>query len=100
MTRKRMDWDSAEARADLICRVGPAKYNAMLAQHHRDSVVAVVNGYAIRKVRSSYGALYIAEGLRAGTRTLEEAKAMAAAAPAPLTEREHHMLAAWLPPKH
>jgi hypothetical protein len=32
-TPKHMDWDSPEQRLDLIQRVGPARYNAMLAKH-------------------------------------------------------------------
>ena len=35
---------------DLLCRIGPAHYNALLWKHQRASVVAV-NGYPIRTDR-------------------------------------------------
>jgi hypothetical protein len=36
----------------MLCRIGLARYNALLRKHQRASVVAVVNGYPIRTVVS------------------------------------------------
>jgi hypothetical protein len=82
MTPKRIDWDDPAARADLICRVGVSAYNRLLAEHKRDSVVAVVNGFAIRRTRTQrFGDVFFIDDLGTGSPTLAGAKAMAAAAP-------------------
>ena len=54
----RMDWDDPEARLDLLCRIGPARYNALLRKHQRASVVAVVNGYPIGTVGTDMRSKY------------------------------------------
>lgn len=74
-----IDWDDPAARLELISRVGPAAYSAMLAKHQRASVG---NGYPIRTVRSErFGLIYMVDGLDRGAATLEAAREMAAAAP-------------------
>jgi hypothetical protein len=58
-----IDWDDPEARLDLLCRIGPARYNALLRKHQRARVVATVNGYRIRPVVSErFGTVFISMG--------------------------------------
>ena len=57
----------AKARLDLLCRIGPARYNALLRKHQRASVVAVVNGYLIRTVVSQrFGTVFMVDELGKG----------------------------------
>lgn len=53
-----MNWDDPAARAHLIERVGADEYNRLFAEHRRASVVATVNGHAIRPIGSRFGRLY------------------------------------------
>jgi hypothetical protein len=78
-----IDWDDPEARLDLICRVGVARYNELLLAHQRASVIETVHGYDIRAVRTqSNGLIYMVDGLNdAGSPTLEGARRMVAEAP-------------------
>jgi hypothetical protein len=58
-----IDWDDSEARLDLLCRIGPARYNALLRKHQRARVVATVNGYRIRPVVSErFGTVFMVDG--------------------------------------
>jgi hypothetical protein len=47
MTAPIIDWDDPEARIDLICRVGVARYNGLMLAHQRASVIETVHGYDI-----------------------------------------------------
>jgi hypothetical protein len=74
-------------RLDLLCRIGTARYNALLRKHQRSSVVTVVIGYPIRTVVSQhFGTVFTVDGLDAGAPTLDGARALATAAPPRTTE--------------
>jgi hypothetical protein len=71
--------NTPEGRLAAIQRLGIDGYNrAMAAKLERD-VVATVNGRKIRRVVSSWGALYAVEGTREAWASLERAKAAAEA---------------------
>lgn len=55
-----MNWDDPAARLALIEQVGVEEYNRRIAEHFRQSTIAVVNGHLIRPVESSrFGLLYL-----------------------------------------
>jgi hypothetical protein len=54
----KINWDDPAARLALIEQVGHEEYNRLIKQHIEDSVVARVNGYAIRPVGTRFGRLY------------------------------------------
>lgn len=53
-----MDWNDPAARAALIEAVGHVEYNRLFKAHRKTSVVATVNGHAIRPVSSRFGTLF------------------------------------------
>lgn len=76
-----MNWGDPIARANLIEQVGVAEYNRRLKQHQDESVVAVVNGYAIRTVQSAWGKLFHVDGTRSAYTTLQRATTECTALP-------------------
>jgi hypothetical protein len=76
-----MDWDSPEARYELIQRVGITEYNRLILEHHEKSTVATVNGYRIRPVGTRFGRLFMIDGAAVAFQTLEQATAHAATLP-------------------
>lgn len=63
-----MNWDSPEARLQLIEAVGVKEYNRLLAEH-------MSKRPSIYKVQSRFGTLYAVKGTRMAFRTLAEAEA-------------------------
>jgi hypothetical protein len=62
----------------LIERLGAEEYSRLLAEPHRGSTVATVNGYSIRQVQTRFGRLYVVEGTERAFSTLAQAKDFAA----------------------
>jgi len=76
-----MDWDNPAERLALIERIGTQAYNDALAEHLRQTTISTVSGRGIRTIRTKFGRLYQVMGTGKAFRTLEEAKAYAAANP-------------------
>jgi hypothetical protein len=72
-----MNWDDPEARARLVEQVGVQEYNRLFEKYREASIVSVVNGYAIRPVRTRFGQLFLVDGAGQAFFTLKEAEACA-----------------------
>jgi hypothetical protein len=76
-----MDWDDPAARAELAERVGIDRYNELVAQFQRDSVLVTIHGHEIRARRSArFGTIYTVDH-DIGFASLETAKAWCRANP-------------------
>jgi hypothetical protein len=62
-------------------RVGTKRYNELLEEHVRSTVIETVNGYTIRPVQSRFGQLYTVDGLGVAFRKVTEARDAAIKAP-------------------
>lgn len=72
-----INWDDPTARFHLIERVGPDEYERLQAEHQKKSIVAVVNGHAIRPVDSRFGQLFNVGRTGTAFSTLGEAETFA-----------------------
>jgi hypothetical protein len=78
-----MDWNDPAARGQLIEQVGPDEYNRLQREHMARSVVAIVNGYDIRPVRSPrFGLIFMVDGANVGFAKQSDAEARARSLPA------------------
>lgn len=76
-----MDWNDPAARARLIDRVGPDRYEQMQEEHFAASSTGMVNGYRIRPVQSRFGRLFSIDGTTFAYSTQAQAEAEAAKLP-------------------
>jgi hypothetical protein len=76
-----VNWNDPISRGEYLERVGIEVYNEALAAHLEASIVAVVNGYAIRPVASPHGPVFIVGATGTGYRTLRQARWAAAKLP-------------------
>jgi hypothetical protein len=72
-----MEWSDPAARLALIEKVGPDRYNEMLSDHQKASVIEIVNGHAIRTSASRFGKLFIVGETGRAFSTMNEAVAFA-----------------------
>lgn len=77
-----IDWNDPAARAHLIQKIGPTKYNEALAAHQAASSIETVNGYSIRPVHSLFGALLSVAGTSNAYKYIEDARRYANSLPA------------------
>jgi len=69
-----INWSDPVARYELAERVGVTEYNRLIQPHHKDSIIDVVNGHAIRPMHSRFGIVYMVGDTCTGFTTLEAAK--------------------------
>jgi len=81
MSKPIINWSDPVARYELAERVGVTEYNRLIAEHHKDSIIEVVNGHAIRPVHSRFGAAFAVGDTGTAFPTLEAAKRDASALP-------------------
>ena len=72
-----MDWNDPAARARLIESVGIEEYNRQFEAHRARSVIATVNGHAIRPVQSRFGRLFAVGDTGRAFSTRDQAEAYA-----------------------
>lgn len=78
----KMNWDDPRALVELLQKIGRQEFDKQYSAHLRDSVVAVENGYQIRRVQNRYGGvMFMVVGLGYGHATIEGARQIAKQAP-------------------
>lgn len=86
-----LNGDDPVARLRYVEAHGPDAYNKAMEEWHRKSTVAVVNGHAIREVRSArFGRIFMVDGVNRGHPEFERAMMIAQQEPhgdAPLPNR-------------
>jgi hypothetical protein len=75
------DLDTPAGRYHAVEALGPEAYNAAVRAHMDANTVATVNGYAIRRVSSRWGNIYMVDGTGKGWASAARAKSEAAALP-------------------
>lgn len=79
-----INWGSRLDRWELLARIGDRRFQQLLEAHRRECIVEVVNGYTIRRQRTSRGVeVFFVSGLRVASATLAGARELARTAKAP-----------------
>jgi hypothetical protein len=77
-----IDWDDPAARGALVERIGAEAHHAALLEHQKRTAVTIVNGHAIRPVRTRFGRLFSVGSTGKAFATLAEATRFAGNEPA------------------
>lgn len=78
-----MDWGNAEARAELLQRVGVAEYTRLQERHHQDAYVAFVAGHRIKRIHTQFGVMFQVGSTSSVFPHIDQATSFASKNPAP-----------------